>query len=94
MIKFLLRNTLRNIIAQLRFSLINCIGLVIGISIFVLIMSWVSYELSFDNFNQDKESIYRVSTTSGAETPNAMAVALENELPEVLIASVIRMPLH
>ena len=87
MIKFLLRNTLRNIIAQLRFSLINCIGLVIGISIFVLIMSWVSYELSFDNFNQDKESIYRVSTTSGAETPNAMAVALESELPEVQIAS-------
>ena len=87
MLNFLLKSAIRNIVTQLRFSLINGIGLVIGISTFILIMSWVKYELSFDNFNKDENSVFRVTTTTGAETPNAMAVALQDELPEVLTAA-------
>lgn len=87
MIRFLLKNTIRNIVGNFRFSLINTIGLVIGISTFILIMSWVKFELSFDNFNQDQQSIFRVTTITGAETPNAMAVALQNDIPEVRLVA-------
>jgi len=87
MLKYLIKNSIRNIINQFRFSIINATGLIIGISTFVIIFSWVKYELSFDSFNEDKNSIYRVVTTTGAETPNPMALTLLDEVPEV-VASV------
>jgi putative ABC transport system permease protein len=92
MIKFLVKNSIRNIGKQYRFSLLSIFGLVIGISSFVIIMSWVKYELSFDNFNKEGNSIYRVVTTTGAETPNAMSVTLAKEIPEVVASARYQIP--
>ena len=83
MIRYLIKNAIRNIVKQLRFSIINTVGLVIGIVTFVIIVLWVNYESSFDNFNADSDLIYRVTTTTGAQTPNPMATSILEEVPEV-----------
>ncbi len=83
MIRHYLKDGIRSIKSQFRFSVINIIGLVVGISTFVVIVSWVKYERSFDNFHADTDLIYRVVTTAGTDTPNAMALSIGQEVPEV-----------
>ena len=50
----------RNVIRNKVFSLINIIGLAIGISASLVIYLIVSYDLSFDKFEQDGNRIFRV----------------------------------
>jgi hypothetical protein len=45
------------------FSIINVLGLAIGISASLVIYLIVSYDLSFDKFEKDKDRIYRVVWT-------------------------------
>jgi hypothetical protein len=42
------------------YSIINIIGLSIGIAAFLLIFLVIQYELSFDNFHKYRERIYRL----------------------------------
>ena len=42
------------------YSLINTIGLTIGLSAFILISLFINHELSYDKFHDDYESIYRM----------------------------------
>ncbi len=51
MIRNLLKITVRNFKKQLGFSLLNILGLTIGLSSFILVMLWVQDELSFDSFH-------------------------------------------
>ncbi|MFI5128745.1 MAG: ABC transporter permease [Chitinophagales bacterium] len=60
MIKNYLKIAWRNIIRQKGYSGINIIGLAIGIAACVLILQYVSYELSYENFQTNKDRIYRV----------------------------------
>lgn len=55
------------------FTLINVLGLAIGISASLIIFLLVNYHFSFDRFEKDKDRIYRVVTNfnfSGAEYKN------------------------
>jgi putative ABC transport system permease protein len=51
-------------IRQLRknkmFSLINAVGLIVGMISFFIIIQFVRYELTYDSFHSDAENIYRV----------------------------------
>ncbi len=51
MIRNLLKITVRNFKKQLGFSLLNILGLTIGLSSFILVMLWVQDELNFDSFH-------------------------------------------
>lgn len=70
------------------FSVINILGLAIGISASLVIYLLVSYDFSFDKFHKDKERIYRVVSDfefSGQEYHNSgvcspMAPALKKEV--------------
>ena len=42
------------------FTLINIIGLAVGMAGFILIMLWVKDELSYDKFNEKESRIVRV----------------------------------
>lgn len=42
------------------FSIINILGLSIGISAFVFITFYISFEISFDRFHENSEEIYRI----------------------------------
>jgi putative ABC transport system permease protein len=50
----------RNIVKQKGYSLINIIGLAIGVAACLLILQYVSFELSYENFQVNKDRIYRV----------------------------------
>src|SRR5262245_39984257 len=60
MFKNYLKIAWRNVVRQRGYSLINIIGLAIGIAACLLILQYVSFELSFENFQQNKNRVYRV----------------------------------
>src|SRR5436190_8015150 len=60
MLKSCLRIAWRNMRRQKAYSGINIIGLAIGIAACLLILQYVSYELSYENFQANKDRIYRV----------------------------------
>jgi len=46
------------------YTLINILGLAVGISAAILILLFIRFELNYDGFHKDKDSIYRVSIVS------------------------------
>ena len=82
-----LRVTLRN----KTFSVLNILGLAIGMAGFILIMLWVFDELSYDKFNENSSRIYRVyirfnldgTENSHVTCPAPAAAALRSDFPEV-----------
>ena len=53
-----LRNQLKNKV----FSIINVLGLAIGLSVSILIINYVSFEFSYDNMHTKRDRIYRVES--------------------------------
>lgn len=51
---------LRNLFKNSVYSFINIFGLSVGLTCSMLIMLWVTDEVSFDNFHKHKESIYQI----------------------------------
>ncbi|MBL0745006.1 ABC transporter permease [Chryseolinea lacunae] len=60
MLKNYILTTLRNISRRKGFSLLNIVGLSIGLAASLLIMQYVKDEFSYDDFHTHKENIYRV----------------------------------
>src|SRR5436190_423028 len=60
MIKNYFKIAWRSAIKQKGYSLINIVGLGIGIAACLLILQYVSFELSYENFHVNKNRIYRV----------------------------------
>jgi putative ABC transport system permease protein len=87
-----LKFAFRNLSLQKGNSILNLLGLVTGITAFILIVCWIQSEMSFDNFHQDKENIYRVDFKlfeedklelySAAAVP-AVGPELKHHFPEV-----------
>lgn len=81
---FSFRNLLRNKV----FSTIHVLGLSIGLSAALVIFLIVKYEFSFDKFQNDPQSIYRVVLNSNfngmagksASVPAALAPTIEEEV--------------
>lgn len=91
MFKNFIKIAIRNLIKHKRYSLINILGLTIGLACFILIMLWVQDELSYDRFHENADHIYLVlrsdiGITSGV-TSKMLAPALKDELPEVMDAT-------
>lgn len=93
-----LKTTLRNIRNNKIYSLINIIGLALGLACFILIILWVAHEMSYDRFHTDSDKIYRITCHSVFQgehidaigTPAPLAPAIIKELPEVAYAARIR----
>ena len=60
MIKNYFKVAWRNIKRQKGYSAINILGLALGIAACLLILQYVSFELSYENFHTNKDRIYRV----------------------------------
>ncbi|MGN6618162.1 MAG: ABC transporter permease [Ilyomonas sp.] len=81
----------RNLLKNKVFSSINIIGLAIGLSCFLLIILYVTDELSFDHYNVNAERIYRINSDirfGGADlhmpvTSDMMGQLLKKDYPEV-----------
>jgi len=83
----------RNLKKNKLFSLINVAGLAIGMAACLLILQYVSFELSYDRFNVNAENIYRVTNDRyqngklvqhGTITYSAVGKALKDDYPEVI----------
>src|SRR4029078_4148446 len=97
MIKNYFKITCRNLWRNRGFSFINIFGLAIGIACSLLIFLFVKDELSYDRFHKDSDQVYRIvkdfvnddgSRIPDANTPAALAPAMQKEMPEV--ASITR----
>lgn len=93
MLENYLRSALRNLLKNKFYSLINILGLAVGMAGFLLIAQYVFFEMSYDNFHQQGDQIYRVQlnqyqngelTIASAENYPGAGPALKAELPEVL----------
>ena len=81
----------RNLVKHKFYSLINVLGLSIGLTCFLLISLYVVDELNYDNFHADADNIYRMDfsgTINGSEFITALASApagltMPTEYPEV-----------
>lgn len=62
MYKNYLKVAFRSLTKNRVFSLINITGLALGIAASLLILQYVNYELSYDNFNQNADRIFRLKT--------------------------------
>ena len=91
MIKNYLISLYRNITRNKFYSLLNIVGLSIGIAASIFILLYVQDELSYDKYNEKHERIFRIEsdfTISGkhdhfAVVPMPMGPALQIEYPEI-----------
>jgi putative ABC transport system permease protein len=99
MVKNYLKITVRNIRKHKGYSLINISGLAVGMACCIFILLWVKDELSFDQFHENADVIYRVTehqyNSSGdyfpvAVTPWPLAEALKNDFPEIVESARLR----
>lgn len=93
MLKNYLTIALRNLLRHKLFSFINILGLAIGMAACLLIMQYVSFELSYDSFHKNKDRIFRIPVdfylANGQHDyiepagPPALGPALKQDFPEV-----------
>ena len=62
MIKNLLHVALRNFMRDKWYSLLNILGLTIGITFSVFLIFYIKDELSFDKYNEKADRIYRIAS--------------------------------
>ncbi len=60
MFRTYLRQTLRDLLSNKGYFVINLLGLITGITAFILIVLWIRTETSYDRFHRHAEDIYRV----------------------------------
>ena len=98
MFKNYLKIALRNLLKYKSFSIINVLGLAVGIASCVLILLFVQDELSYDKFYNKSDRIYRVHTEGKignnlnrmAVSPAPLASTMLREFPEVEAVTRIR----
>ena len=92
MIKNFLKVAIRNIFRNKVYSFINIAGLAVGMAACILILLWVTNEMSYDKFNKNLDRIFLVPQTQHYQTvgdftveptPMPLAQALKEEYPEV-----------
>lgn len=91
MYKNYLKIAVRQLMKNKMFSVINILGLAVGMCAFTLIVLWIRNELSYDNFHVKEDRIYELwnrGTFSGKlecwnTTPMRAAYDLPNEIPEI-----------
>ncbi|MFV1979784.1 MAG: ABC transporter permease, partial [Rhodothermia bacterium] len=97
MFKNYLTVALRNLAKYRAYSLINVVGLAIGLASFVLILLFVQDEFSFDRHHENADDIYRLVVdirnangfTQTAQSGTAWGPDFQRDFPEV--ASMVRM---
>jgi putative ABC transport system permease protein len=94
MFKNYIRTALRYLFKHKGYSLINIMGLAIGMACCLLILLYVRHELSYDTFNEKADRIYRVSMEARwggrdfdiAVQAAPMAKTVVEEYPEIVDA--------
>jgi len=83
MIRSQLKSSLRSVLKQGYFSVINILGLTIGLAAFTLIALFVQHEFSYDQHNQGVDLTYRMVRDKHVCSPPPLATAIKARIPEV-----------
>ncbi len=91
MLKNYLKIAYRNLLKHKVLSLINILGLAIGMTACLLILRYVQFELSYNNFHAEKNNIYRVDVSlvndgeaqSDGKTYPGLGPAIKEDVPGV-----------
>ena len=87
MLKNYLKITWRNIRNNKIYSLINIMGLAVGMACCILILLWIQDELSYDKFHENYSDLYRtipeLQGTKYSANPLALAAVFKEQYPEV-----------
>jgi len=93
MIRNYIKTAWRNLVKNKMFSLINVLGISIGLAASLLILEYVSFELSYDSFNKNAMDIYRVYNDRyqngkfiqhSTMTYSAVSKAMRTDFPEIV----------
>jgi putative ABC transport system permease protein len=93
MLKSYLTTAWRSIRKNKVFSLINIVGLSLGMAACLLILQYVNFELSYDQFNKNVGDLYRVYNDRyqngkliqhGTITYSGISKAMQDDFPEVI----------
>lgn len=95
MIKNFIRIAWRNLISNPTYSLINILGLALGLACSLVIMLWVQDELAKDRFHKFDSRLYRVMENQNysgdistfESTPGLLAENIVKDIPEIQMAS-------
>ncbi len=91
MLKNYIKVAFRNLLKFKVYSLINILGLAVGMTCTILLVLFIQNELSYDNYHENADRIYRVAASFKlggqnyeiASTPPQLAETLLREFPEV-----------
>ena len=90
MLKNYFKIAYRNLVKNKLFSLINIMGLAIGLTCSIIILLWVHDEMSYDKFHTNHNRIYRVlqempftEKVTWAINQGPLAPALIADIPEI-----------
>lgn len=92
MIQFYVKAAIRNLRKFKEFSVLNILGLAVGMTCTILITLWAVHELSYENFFSNSERIYMISTKNinsdsrfgNYYTPYAISKQLTESFPEII----------
>jgi putative ABC transport system permease protein len=96
LLKNYVKTALRNLLRYKTYSMINIVGLAMGLTCAILILLWVQDDLSFDRFHKNADTIYRVLVQYPDESgnlhtmpklPSPLMQAAKAEIPEVIEAA-------
>jgi len=87
-----LKIAVRNLLRHRLYSLLNILGLAIGMVVCALILLWVQYELSFDRYHENADRIFRLAVDIDfgkmrgkfAVSNYIAGLTLKSDFPEVL----------
>jgi ABC-type antimicrobial peptide transport system permease subunit len=92
MIKNYFKTAFRNLLRHKNYTIINITGLAAGIAICLVIFIVIRYEMSFDNYHERKDRVYRVLTEYhhadspdiffGKGVPSPLPAALRTNFPQ------------
>ena len=93
-----LKTAIRNLWKRKSFSLINIVGLAIGMAVSFLILLYVWNEVTYDRFHENYENICRIATKLDAQgrhieiasVPAPLGPVLVDQFPEVIRAARLR----
>ena len=92
MLKNYILTAFRNLSRHKIYSVINIVGLTVGLALTILLLSFIRYELSYEDFNSRKDRIYRtvsrinVSESKSLNGPMSTGLAYNwasKEIPEL-----------
>lgn len=89
MLRYYLKIALRSLFWNKTYSLINIFGLSFGIACSILILLWVTDEISFDRYHENSQNIYRVAGDDAvvgkmATTCGPLAGYMKDNYPEII----------